>query len=249
MGLSAVILTRNAEDSLIDALKSVSFADEVLVIDDESTDNTVSLAKKFEAVVITHAVQEDFSAQRNFALAKAKGPWVLFVDADEIVSPDLANEIQKSVMRIDVNGFFLKRQDRIWGKTLRFGETENVRLMRLGRKGKGEWKRPVHEIWDITGVVGTLEYPLLHSPHPNVTEFLSDINRYSTINANYLFDQKTSVSCWQIPLYPMVKFFQNYILRQGFRDGMPGMLIAMMMSFHSFLTRAKLWQRNHPRPH
>ena len=247
MGISAIILTKDSADCIETAIASVMFADEVLVIDDGSRDDTVALAKKAGARVIHHLVDNDFASQRNFALSEAKGPWVLFVDADETVSTVLAKEIKKSVERIDVNGFFLKREDTMWGKTLKHGETENVRLMRLGRKGKGVWKRPVHEVWDISGMVGTLETPLLHMPHPSVTQFLSDINRYSTINAQYLAAQNTPVSWWQIIAYPVGKFFQNYVVRQGFRDGMPGMIVAMMMSFHSFLTRAKLWQRWHPR--
>ena len=248
MGISAVILTHNTARTIGALLQSLRFADEILVIDDSSTDDTVRLAEKSGASVIRREVNEDFAAQRNAALSKAKGPWVLFVDADEEVTQDLAHEIRKSVERIDVNGFFLKRQDTMWGKTLRYGETENVRLMRLGRKGKGQWTRPVHEVWNITGVVGTLEYPLIHRPHPNVTEFLADINRYSTINAKYLASEKVPVFWWHMFAYPIGKFVQNYIIRQGFRDGMPGMIMAMMMSFHSFLTRAKLWQRHHPRP-
>lgn len=248
MGISAIVLTHNSSDTIRTLIERLRFADEVIVIDDNSTDDTVRLAKKSGASVINRAVAEDFSAQRNAGLARAKGPWVLFVDADEMVTKDLADEIRKAVERIDVNGFFLKRQDTMWGKVLRYGETDNVRLMRLGRKGKGLWARPVHEVWNITGVVGTLEHPLIHNPHPNVTEFLADINRYSTINANFLASQRVPVFWWHIVIYPVGKFVQNYVVRQGFRDGMPGMIMAMMMSFHSFLTRAKLWQRRHPRP-
>ena len=129
-----------------------------------------------------------------------------------------------------------------WGKVNRGpGETERVRLMRLGKKGNGMWQRPVHEVWEVTGVVGTLSEPLDHFPHPDVAQFLYDVDQYSTINARYLRTRGVRSSWWQIPASPSGKFIQNYYLRLGFLDGMPGMIMAVMMSFHSYLTRAKLW--------
>lgn len=247
MGISAVILTRNNEDTLAATLESLAFCDEMLVIDDHSTDKTLSIAKRNGGAMYTHRLGENFAAQRNFGLSKARGEWVLFVDSDEVVSKELATEIQKAVQSVDSNGFYLKRQDVLWGRKLRHGETQRVRLLRLAKKGKGLWQRPVHEVWNITGVVGTLQNPLIHIPHPNVAHFLDDINTYSTINAAHFFHEGKRVSGWQIVAYPVGKFIQNYILRQGFMDGMPGIIIALMMSFHSFLTRAKLWQlqQNH----
>lgn len=242
MGISAVILTHNNEDTLKAALTSVAFCDEILIIDDHSTDKTLAIAAKSGAVVHTRALNGDFAAQRNFGLSLARGEWVLFIDSDEEVSKELAREIQEVEQKVDVSGFYLKRQDILWGKPLYHGETQKVRLLRLARKGKGVWKRPVHEVWNITGVVGTLEHPLIHTPHPNVAHFLDDINTYSTINAAHFFGEGTRVSGWQMVAYPVGKFFQNYILRQGYMDGMPGIIVSLMMSFHSFLTRAKLWQ-------
>ncbi len=242
MGISAVILARNNEDTLAATIASVKFCDETLVIDDASTDKTSAIAEKSGAILHTHDLGSDFAAQRNVGLSKAKGEWVLFIDSDEVVSKELAREIQEVEQKVDVNGFYLKRQDMLWGSPLRHGETQSVRLLRLAKKGKGQWQRPVHEVWNITGVVGTLQHPITHTPHPNVAHFLDDINVYSTINAEYLFKEGARVSWWQIVACPVGKFFQNYILRLGCLDGMPGITVALMMSFHSFLTRAKLWQ-------
>lgn len=241
MGISAIILSHNSEKTLLQTIQSVAFCDEIIVIDDESFDNTATIAKKMKASVFTHPVNDNFSAQRNFGLTKAKNEWVLFVDSDEIVSVDLASEIQDAVRKAEVNGFYLKRLDVLWGRELQHGETDRVRLLRLGKIGKGKWLRPVHEVWNISGVVGTLNHPLHHFPHPNVAQFLTNINIYSTINARHLYSSRVSVNGSHIVLYPVAKFIQNYIFRKGFLDGMPGMLVAVMMSFHSFLTRAKLW--------
>lgn len=239
---SVVILTRNNQATIAATLRSVTFCDEILVVDDHSTDQTVGIAKKLGVKVITRTLNGDFAAQRNFGFSKAQGDWVLFVDSDEVVPEELKNEITEAVKTIDVNGFYVKRRDVLWGRTLRYGETESVRLLRLARKGKGMWLRPVHEVWKVAGPVATLETPLDHTPHPDVAHFLSDINGYSTINAKHLYDTGVRTSWWHIVIYPTAKFFQNYVLRKGFLDGTPGLIVALMMSFHSFLTRAKLWQ-------
>ncbi|HLD24461.1 MAG TPA: glycosyltransferase family 2 protein [Patescibacteria group bacterium] len=240
--LSAVVLTHNNEGTIEETLKSVSFCDEILVVDDHSTDTTLTRAKQAGAAVLTRSLDGDFAAQRNFGLTKASGDWVLFVDSDETVPKELQREIQEAIQKIDVNGFYLKRQDMMWGRALTYGETESVRLLRLARKEKGTWVRPVHEVWKVTGLVATLSTQLFHTPHPDVAHFLSDINSYSTINAKHLSDTGVRASWWHIMAYPTAKFFQNYLIRKGFLDGMPGLIVALMMSFHSFLTRAKLWQ-------
>lgn len=239
--ISTVVLTHNSARTLSDTLASLVWSDELLVIDDESTDETAAIAQRFRARVVRHALVKDFATQRNFGLAQARGDWVLFVDADEVVSPALAAEIQKAIKDSVIDGYFLTRQDRLWGRVLRHGETNAVRLMRLGRRGAGKWTRPVHEVWEIHGYTKTLKVPLLHFPHPDVAQFLADINEYSSANAEYLYQRNVRVSCLAIIAYPAAKFFVNYIWRQGWRDKTPGVIIALMMSFHSFLTRAKVW--------
>lgn len=242
MGISAVILSHNNESTLKSALASVAFCDEVLVIDDESTDESTKVAKTNGAAVHSRPLNGDFAAQRNFGLSKAAREWVLFVDADEIVPGELQQEIREAVEQVDVQGFFLKRDDVLWGKVLTHGETANVRLLRLAKKDAGVWKRAVHEVWEVRGVVGTLSQPLRHMPHPTVADFLSDVNVYSTINAKHFYDCGVRTNVVQIIGYPLAKFFVNYIWHRGLLDGMPGMIVAVMMSFHSFLTRGKLWQ-------
>lgn len=244
--ITTVVLTHNSATTLADALSSVSWSDEILVIDDNSSDETLVIAKKHNARIISRAVDDDYAAQRNAGLAQAKGNWVLFLDSDETVTTELAKELQ-SVSRasLDVAGYYLAREDKLWGRVMRHGETSNVRLLRFARKSSGEWVRPVHEVWKVKGIVGTLTHPLLHSPHPNVAQFLDKISRYSTINAAYLYKQKTPSLGIHILAYPVAKFFVNYIGRLGFLDGTQGAIVAVMMSFHSFLTRAKLWLLYH----
>lgn len=239
--ISAVILTRNSAATLEAAASSVDWCDEIVLIDDESIDDTAIIAKKHQARLFTHPLHGNFAAQRNFGLTQAKGDWVLFIDADEVVSPALVDEIKRAVKDNVRDGYYFKRLDTLWGHRLRHGETSQVRLIRLARKGAGKWVRPVHEVWQIHGYTAVLKHPLLHYPHPDVTQFLRDINEYSTANASYLYEQGVHAYWWHIVAYPVAKFFMNYLWRLGFLDGTPGMILALMMSFHSFLTRAKLW--------
>jgi glycosyltransferase involved in cell wall biosynthesis len=241
--ISAVVLTKNEEKNIEDCLKSLSWCDETIVIDDNSTDKTVEIAKKSGAKTFTHSLNDDFSAQRNFALKQAKGDWVLFVDADEIVSSALWYEIMATTNdpRSEYSGFYLLRKDIMWGKELNYGETGNIKLLRLAKKDTGSWVGKVHETWIVKGKTKTLKNPLTHQPHQTVKEFLQEINYYTDLRAQELHNKKVKVFWWGITLYPKAKFIQNYFLKLGFLDGLPGLVIAFLMSFHSFLVRGKLW--------
>lgn len=240
--ISAVVLTKNEEENIGECLESLKWCDEIIVIDDESGDKTCQIAKKLQAKVFTRALNLDYAAQRNYGLQKAQGDWVLFVDADERVDEDLRAEIKEAVEDPNFSGYFVKRTDFMFGRWLNHGETADVRLLRLARKGTGEWVRPVHEVWKITGTTGYLETPLLHYPHPQVAEFLGKINLYTTLDAQEFYKQGIRrVGTASIIFYPVGKFLRNYFLKLGFLDGTAGFMMAMMMSFHSFLTRGKLW--------
>ncbi len=239
--ISAIVLTKDEEKNIKNCLKGLSWCDEIIVIDDYSEDQTVKIAKKRGARVYQRRLDDNFAAQRNYGLGKAKGDWVLFVDADERVSSKLAHEIKKAIKNKKVKGFYLCRKDILWGKQLHHGETAHVRLLRLGQKGAGEWQRRVHETWEIKGEVGRLKEPLLHYPHPTLTEFLKEINYYSSLNARELLKEGQQAGLIQILAYPLAKFLKNYLIRLGFLDGNPGIIVALAMSFHSFLTRAKLY--------
>lgn len=241
--ISAVVLTKNEEINISVCLKSLSWCGEIVVIDDYSTDNTVNIAEEKGARVFRRELNNDFSAQRNFGLEKAKGDWVLFVDADEVVTPRLRDEVIKLLSNkvIKYSGFKIRRSDVIWGKELKHGETGNIKLLRLARKGKGDWKRAVHETWEIECETGELLNPLMHYPHQTVKEFISGINRYSTLHAQELVKEGKRSNIFKILMWPKLKFFQNWIFKLGFLDGGPGFVVAMMMAFHSYLAWSNLW--------
>ncbi len=242
MSISAVILTHNEENNISDCLKSLSWCDEQIVVDDDSTDKTIEIAKKHVATVYMRGLGDDFAMQRNFGLEKAKYDWILFVDADERVTTTLKGEILKQIENDKVNGYYIKREDTMWGKVFKHGEQGEVQLLRLGRKGKGKWTGKVHETWSIEGPKDSLENPLSHFPHPTLKEFLIKINFYSTLRANELHNQGVRANWLSIIAHPKVKFFQDYFVKLGFLDGIEGFIVAMLMSMHAFLVRGKLWQ-------
>lgn len=240
--ITAIILTKNEEKNISDCIKSLSWCDEILVVDDNSEDKTQDIAKSLKAVIYEHALS-NFSDQRNFALEKAKSEWALFIDADERISPALCFEIMQHINdpTEHIAGFYMRRKDILWGKELNHGESSTIKLLRLAKKNSGKWSGDVHEKWDIAGNTNTLINPLYHYPHQSVGEFLSEINYYTDLRALELFKQQTRTGWVSIIIYPKVKFILNYVLRLGFLDGIPGLVNALMMSFHSFLVRGKLW--------
>lgn len=252
MTISAVIIVKNEEQHIRECLEVLRWCDEIVVIDAGSYDKTASIARELGTVVYTRDMHDDFSGQRNFGLQKATGDWVLFVDADERVSEELRREVMQIVSgdRSDkertgsVTGYCVKRIDVMWGKELLHGETGNVNLIRLARRNAGKWVGTVHERWMVHGATRQLQHPLYHYPHQTVSAFLTEINYYTDLRAKELHTAHMSVSWIDILLYPTGKFFVNYVFKLGFLDGIPGIVVAVIMSFHSFLVRGKLWQLN-----
>lgn len=244
--ISAVVLTKNEGNNIQDCLESLRWCDEIIVVDDYSKDKTIAIVKKSGAKIYERKLNNDFASQRNFGLEKAKSDWVLFIDADERVSKALAQEILHSIKKWEglLIGFYFYRRDFMWGRELKHGEAGCAKLLRLARKGAGKWKRAVHETWDISGNIGTFhEYDgvIKHYPHPTLREFVADIERYSTIHAQENYKEGKISNIFKIIWYPKLKFFQNYFLKLGFLDGPQGFMVAMLMSFHSYLAWSKLW--------
>lgn len=250
--ISAVVLTKNEEQNIRKCLSCLKWCDEILVIDDDSADKTVKIASDLGAKVVRRRLEGDFSFQRNFGLSQTKEDWVFFVDADERVSGELKKEILFSINTKNyVNGFYFKRIDFFpnspnMGKLLRHGEIGGVggfggvKILRLARRNAGVWVRRVDEKWEVKGKTKTLVHPLLHYPHPSLTEFLTSINERSTLNAQQLIKEGKRLNPFEW-LKPKAKFFLNFFFRLGFLDGLPGFVFAVLMSFHSFLVRGKLY--------
>jgi len=246
--ITVVILTKNEEKNILDCMETVSWADQVIIIDDNSEDRTLEIVESQglkNLLVIKRDLEGDFSKQRNFALSKVKNEWVMFVDADERVSSELRHEINDFLIEEKndpkFSGMYIKRKDMLWGRLLKHGETGKISLLRLAKKNSGRWIGKVHEKWNVGGETDIFENHILHLPHQTISEFLSEINFYTSLRAKELFDQNEKSSVFKIIFYPKAKFLVNYFLKLGFLDGIEGLVFAIIMSFHSFLVRGKLW--------
>ena len=244
MNISSIVITKNEEKNLKRCLDSISFSDEIIIVDDFSSDKTLEIAKKYKTRIFKRKLEQKFADQRNFGLLKANAKWVLFIDADEEVSVELRNEIVQ-ITSDPINtkkGFFLKRKDYLYSKELEHGEWGKSKIVRLVKNGSGKWERHVHEVLKVDGKVGTLSSELKHYPHNSLNEFIESINLFSTIHASSNKKEGKRVTIVKIIFYPFFKFIYNWIIKGGFKDKDYGFLMSLMMSFHSFLSWSKQWQ-------
>jgi len=241
--LSALVLTKNEEENIAKCLRSLAFCDDVVVIDDYSSDNTLKICEKHGARVYKRRLNGDFSSQKNFGLTKCGGEWILSIDADEIVSGELKKEIIKTVSdkSLSVKGYYIKRVDSLWGKKIRHSEFGNTLLLRLAKKGAGKWKRRAHEYWKVEGETEELKSELLHYPHKNMSEFVGNINLFSELHAKANDEENKSSNIFKILLWPCGKFIHNLVVKKGILDSDRAFVASMMMSFHSFLSWSSLW--------
>jgi len=202
-------------------------------------------------ITLSKPAIKDFAAARNNALLHVQTDWVLFLDADETLSPALVKEIKATLARPGAfRAYRLKRQDTFLGRVLTHGENGTNRFVRLARRDWGQWQRPVHEVWlarrspgeggQGNSLVGELSSPLLHTL-PDLTTFIARLNTYSTLEAEYRRSLGKHASLFHLVCYPVGKFIVNYFFRLGFLDGTPGLIMAVLMSFHSYLTWSKLY--------
>lgn len=244
--LTLLILTHNSLENIkkyfkwVDKCNSIN---QVVIVDDQSTDNLENEVKiiftKAKIVFIKHPLNDDFSAQHEIGLSKSTNDWNLWLDSDEIPSPELIEFLNY----IDYNryNFSFKRLDSFLGKNLLHGENYGNNFVRLFNKKHGKFIGKIHEVWKSSKPVKRLNLAILHYPHPDLKTFFEKINQYSTIRANELHSQGIKADMFDVVLYPIGKFIQNYFFKLGFLDSTPGIIMAIGMSFHSFLVRSKLW--------
>lgn len=245
MQITAIILAKNEEKRIKKALQSVSFCDEILVIDDDSTDKTKVIAEQNGATVLPHPKKGEFASQRNWAMKQAKYDWVLFIDADEEVSDELKDKIEIKTKEplSPTTAYYIPRRDFFWGHEMKYGEVmlaRNQGILRLIKKDSGTWEGSVHETFQTKMVPGILHGFINHYPHETVSEFIEDVNTYSSIRARELHEQGKKGSVAELIFLPLGKFIYTYFILAGFLDGAPGFIYSFVMSFHSFLVRAKL---------
>ncbi len=241
MELSIVIITRNEEENIGRCLKSVSWADEVILVDSQSTDRTREIAGQLGAIIFSPPWRGFGHAKRE-AVKQARGKWILSIDADEVVSSELAREI-KDVMRdaSGLAGFYIPRRTNFLGRWIRHSGWYPDRVLRLFLKSQGDFdEATVHEKVILDGPVGNLTGELLHYSYPSLEHYFIKFNHYTTLGAEEAYRRGHLAGWPDIVLRPPVAFVKHYISRQGFRDGLEGFIISVMSSIAVLVKYAKL---------
>lgn len=236
-------MTKNEERNLPRCLEAVRWVDEILILDSGSTDGTLEIAKKFGARVQQQA-WEGFGKQKQKGVDLASGEWVLSIDADEVVTPELKAEIASRLSTDNgIAGYYLKRKAYFLDRFVRYGGWYPDWVLRLFKKGKGHFTPArVHESVILDGPAVKLEADLLHYTDPDFSHYLSKLNRYTDLSARELFDRGESGSLFKILANPAAKFFSQYFLKVGFLDGRAGFILAGGSAFHVFSKYVKLWE-------
>lgn len=241
MSISAIIITRNEEQNLGECIKTLDFADEIVVVDNDSADNTVSLAKVSGAKIFQISGL-DFSYLRNIGKEKATSNWLFYIDADERVSPNLAKEIKNAVNADAKNGAFS-----ILRKNFFLG-CPSPKLERMNRLIKKEsligWQGSLHETPIIAGNIGNLSSYLLHYTHRDLTSMVNKTNEWSDVEAQLLYKSNhPQMSWWRFFRIMITAFTKSYFKDKGYRMGTVGVVESIYQTFSNFITYAKLWEK------
>lgn len=242
--LSAVVITYNEEEDIRACLESVKWADEIVVVDSHSTDKTVEIARESTDRVILRPWPGHIE-QKNFAIEQARCDWVLSVDADERVSPELAAEIRDVLSQSGgaEAGWSMPRKTYYLGRWITHGGWYPDRKLRLVRRGAGRWKgiNP-HDHLAIAGPVASLKGDLHHYTYRDISDHLATIDKFTTIAAREMHARGRGHPLAHMLLNSLGKFLKMYLLRLGFLDGLAGFVVAVLASYYVFLKYAKLWE-------
>ena len=241
--LSVTVITLNEAVDLAAALESVAWADEIVVVDSESTDETVAIARRFTDRVVVRA-WSGYADQKNHAASLATHDWVLSLDADERVPPALAGDIRSALSAQPAHAAFRMRRV-TWhlGRWIRTTDWYPDHQVRLYNKGVARWTgQHVHEAVDVNGTTGELSGELHHYAYRDIADHLETIDRYTDYAARQMREGGRRAGLLQLAGHPPLAFLRNYAVRRGFRDGVPGFVISAMNAYYVFLKFAKLWE-------
>ena len=240
--LTVTIITRDEAANIGAALSSVAWADEIVVVDSGSTDETVAIARQHTPCVFVRE-WPGFAAQKNWAAEKAAHDWILSIDADERVTPALAGEIRRTLAsEPGPRGFQIPRVSRYLGRWLRSTDWYPDYQLRLYDRRAARWGGShVHEGVEVRGDVGRLREELQHLPYRDISHHLQTIDRYTTLAARQMHERGRRVTPGALVFRPAGAFARNYVLRGGWRDGSLGLVVSVLNSYYVFLKFAKLW--------
>ena len=242
--VTAIIPCKNEEATIAEAINSVSWADEILVVDSYSTDRTVLIAKELGIKVLQRPF-DTHARQKNWAIAQAKHNWIFILDADERVPAALAAEIKTILQTAEPAkaAYWIRRENYFMGKQVRYCGWQYDRVIRLFRKDIGRYPEvQVHEEISTTGEVGTLQNKLIHHTYRGQRQYLDKWDQYTWLSAKDRSNKVKQVTLYHLGVKPVIRFFRHYIWFRGFLDGKVGFIISYMAAVSVFMRYLKLWR-------
>ena len=240
--ITAIIPTKNEAKNIAAAIESVSWADEILVIDSYSTDETVAIAQQKGAKIIQRVI-DSFGKNKNYAISQATHPWVFILDADERVTPELQAEILNLLQtEPEKTAYWIYRQTYFMDKLVKYSGWQSDKVIRLFRKDCRYKEVNVHEEIATEGEVGVLKNKLLHYTYNTIEQYLEKWDRYTTLSAKDRAAKTKEVTLFHLAVKPAVRFLRHYIIKLGFLDGKVGFIISYMAEVSVFMRYLKLWR-------
>ena len=246
--LSVSLIVFNEEETLDQCLKSVKDFEEIIYIDTGSTDRSVDIAGTYTDKIFPRENNPNLNINKNFGFDQASGEWILSLDGDEVITPELKEEISEIINTgSEYSGFFIPRKNHYLGRWLKRGAQYPDYQLRLFKKEKGKFEcKHIHERLKIDGKIGKLKNHMLHFPYNKVSKYISKFDRDSNFEAKYLFEKGLRANFfnsvrWLI-IKPGVRFFKRYVLKRGFLDGIPGLFAACGDAAGFAVRYFKFWQ-------
>lgn len=235
--LSVIIITKNEEENIRDCLESVKWADEIIIVDSFSHDRTIEIAKEYTNKIFQRE-WVGYGRQKNLALEKATGEWVLNIDADERVTKELAGEMKEAIQRNQYNGYYIPNKAYFLGKWIRHSGWYPDYHLRLFKRGKGRFnERMVHEAVEVEGEKDYLKGSIEHFTTQSLGEYLKRMDRYAKLTVK---EGRGRAGWLKVLFHPPFTFFKMYIIKRGFLDGIPGLILALCHFYYTFNKYARL---------
>ncbi len=250
--LTVIVPCKNERLNIVPCIDSFwNLADEILIADSGSTDETMELAASFDKVRVIQREYITSGDFKNWAIPQAKHSWILLVDADERVTPQLTEEIQLVLSRgPEFDGYWIDRFNHFLGHPQRWGDARTDRVLRLFRRDQARYKGPSDhgEVAIHSGRVGSLRQPIIHYSIWSYGQLYGKLDRYTWLQAKQWAEKGKDTSYFKLFVRPFFRFFREYVLQLGFLDGKIGLQQAWIAAFYSFSKQARLWELNHARP-
>jgi glycosyltransferase involved in cell wall biosynthesis len=238
--LAVLILTYNEEENIADCINSARFADEIIVIDSLSTDNTVGIAQQMGAKVVSRAMSEGFASQRNFAISQTQADWVLYLDADERLTPGLVQEIAEIVKKNQRMAYEILRKNIVFGKPVYHGGNAPDWSRRLYPRDAIRWEGCVHECAIVNVPMQRCREAMIHYTYTSWEKYLRKFNQYTTLMAEKNFANGKRAGWQDLIFRPIIGFIKMYLFKRGFLDGKIGLILAVLHAFYTFVKYIKL---------